>query len=201
MQISARRNLTGKWTGFWKAFKTIAERMIRKAEKKDLSRIAEILVFDKRMNYRSIFKNDDYSFHVLQVLDVAKEYAQPEILDHIFVYDDGIVKGLIHLEQTEIAEFYVDHFFQNQGIGAALTGACIDCAKEAGFRQLELEVVGENETAVRLYKRYGFVEYGRNPRGFLTRDGRWQELVLMRLELEDVGARENDAGNGESDVF
>ena len=47
--------------------------MIRKAEKKDLSRIAEILVFDKRMNYRSIFKNDDYSFHVLQVLDVAKE--------------------------------------------------------------------------------------------------------------------------------
>ena len=55
--------------------------MIRKAEKKDLSRIAEILVFDKRMNYRSIFKNDDYSFHVLQVLDVAKEYAQPEILE------------------------------------------------------------------------------------------------------------------------
>lgn len=45
------------------------------------------------------------------------------------------------------------------------------------------------------------MEYGRNPRGFLTRDGRWQELVLMRLELEDVGARENDAGNGESDVF
>ena len=91
--------------------------------------------------------------------------------------------------------------YWGQGIGAALTGACIDCAKEAGFRQLELEVVGDNENAVRLYKRYGFVEYGRNPRGFLTRDGRWQELVLMRLELEDAGARKNDAGNGESDVF
>ena len=78
-------------------------------------------------------------------------------------------------------------------IGAALTGACIDCAKEAGFRQLELEVVGENETAVRLYKKYGFVEYGRNPRGFLTRDGRWQELVLMRLELEDTDVRKSGA--------
>ena len=75
--------------------------MIRKAEKKDLSRIAEILVFDKRMNYRSIFKNDDYSFHVLQVLDVAKEYAQPEILDHIFVYDDGIVKGLWNRRKSQ----------------------------------------------------------------------------------------------------
>lgn len=79
--------------------------------------------------------------------------------------------------------------YWGQGIGAALTGACIDCAKKAGFRQLELEVVGENETAVRLYKKYGFMEYGRNPRGFLTRDGRWQELVLMRLELEDVKAQ------------
>ena len=62
-------------------------------------------------------------------------------------------------------------------------------------------MVGDNETAVILYKKYGFVEYGRNPRGFLTRDGRWQELVLMRLELEDADAWKNDAGNGESDVF
>ena len=75
-------------------------------------------------------------------------------------------------------------------------------------------MVGDNENAVRLYKKYGFVEYGRNPRGFLTRDGRWQELVLMRLELEDAGAQknnagwagrcegaENNAGNGESNVF
>ena len=120
--------------------------MIRKAEKKDLSRIAEILVFDKRMNYRLIFKNDDYSFHVLQVLDVAKEYAQPEILDHIFVYDDGIVKGLIHLEQTEIAEFYVDHFFQNQGIGAAL----MEYAKQ------EHRVLEKNERAIRFYEAHGF---------------------------------------------
>ena len=121
--------------------------MIRKAEKKDISRIAEILVFDKRMNYRSIFKNDDYSFHVLQVLDVAKEYAQPEILDHIFVYDDGIVKGLIHLEQTEIAEFYVDHFFQNQGIGAAL----MKYAKQE-HRADHLWVLEKNERAIRFYE-------------------------------------------------
>ena len=33
--------------------------MIRKAEPKDLSRIAEILVFTKRMKYRAIFHNDE----------------------------------------------------------------------------------------------------------------------------------------------
>lgn len=69
------------------------------------------------------------------------------------------------------------------GIGNALTAACIECAKKAGFLQLELDVVDKNESAIRLYRKHGFIEYGRNPRGFRTREGNWQELVLMRLEL------------------
>lgn len=68
------------------------------------------------------------------------------------------------------------------GIGQALTDACIKLAGEIGYLQLELEVVGDNESAIRLYEKCGFVEYGRNPRGFRTRDGRWQTLVLMRHE-------------------
>ena len=69
------------------------------------------------------------------------------------------------------------------GIGNALTAACIECARQAGYLQLELEAVGENESALRLYRKQGFEEYGRNPRGFRKRSGEWQELVLMRLEL------------------
>ena len=62
------------------------------------------------------------------------------------------------------------------GIGRALTQACIECARAAGYSQLELDVVSANETAVSLYKSTGFVEYGRNPKGFRTRSGQWQEL-------------------------
>ena len=71
---------------------------IRKASAQDLSRIAEILVFVKRMKFRPIFQNDAYSFGELQVLPVAEKYAAPDILNHIWVYDDGVVKGLIHIE-------------------------------------------------------------------------------------------------------
>ena len=71
------------------------------------------------------------------------------------------------------------------GIGRALTEACIECAKEAGYLQLELEVVADNRRAAALYRSAGFVEYGRNPRGFRTRGGEWQENVLMRLELQE----------------
>ncbi len=69
------------------------------------------------------------------------------------------------------------------GIGRALTEACIECAKRAGYLQLELEAVAENTRAIALYEKCGFTEYGRNPRGFRKRSGEYQELVYMRLEL------------------
>ena len=73
--------------------------------------------------------------------------------------------------------------FWGLGIGRALTEACIECAKEAGYAQLELSVVADNERAIALYEKEGFVEYGRNPRGFLSRTSGFQELVYMLLAL------------------
>ncbi len=77
----------------------------------------------------------------------------------------------------------VDKSYWGLGIGRALTEACIECVKKAGFAQLELEVVAENRSAIALYESVGFVEYGRNPKGFHSRFTGWQEVVLMRLEL------------------
>ncbi len=69
------------------------------------------------------------------------------------------------------------------GIGLGLIEACIDCAKKAGYEQMELEVVADNKPAMALYKKVGFSEFGRNPKGFKSRLTGWQELILMRLEL------------------
>lgn len=124
---------------------------IRKATEQDLSRIAEILVFVKRINFRPIFQNDAYSFGELQVLSVAEEHRNPDILNHIWVYDDGIVKGLIHVEGSEIKKLYVDAFFQNQGVGAAL----IEFAKKE-FPVSFLWAVEKNVGAIRFYERHGF---------------------------------------------
>ena len=78
----------------------------------------------------------------------------------------------------------VDKAHWGLGIGRALTEACIVCAGNAGYVQLELEAVAENKNALALYKSVGFREYGRNPKGFRSRVSGWQELVLMRLELD-----------------
>ncbi len=78
----------------------------------------------------------------------------------------------------------VDRAFWGLGIGSALLEACIECAEKAGYRQIELNVAAENKDAIGMYKAYGFVEFGRNPKGFLSRISGWQELVYMRLELQ-----------------
>ncbi|MBR4710703.1 MAG: GNAT family N-acetyltransferase [Clostridia bacterium] len=78
----------------------------------------------------------------------------------------------------------VDRAWWGLGIGRALTDSCIECARRAGYAQLELCVVADNVRAMALYRSAGFVEYGRNPRGFRSRLGGWQENVLMRLELD-----------------
>ena len=77
----------------------------------------------------------------------------------------------------------VDKAYWGLGIGRAMTEACIECAKTAGYIQLELEAVAENEHALALYRSVGFAEYGRNPKGFRSRISGWQAVVLMRLEL------------------
>lgn len=69
------------------------------------------------------------------------------------------------------------------GIGRAMMEACIKCAREAGYVQLELSVVADNERAFSMYQDAGFVECGRNPKGFRSRISGYQEVVSMRLEL------------------
>ena len=114
--------------------------------------------------------------------------AEVEILAQV----DGVVAGLAGIAAVggrdkicHRAEFgiSIDRKYWNLGIGTALMNACMDCAREAGYEQLELSVVAENKTAITMYKKAGFKEYGRNPRGFKSRLSGYQELVYMRMEL------------------
>ncbi len=105
---------------------------------------------------------------------------------------DGVIVGLAGIDAVgdrdkirHRADFgiSIDRRYWNLGIGTALMNACIDCARKAGYEQIELSVVSENEPAIAMYRKAGFVEYGRNPRGFKSRLTGYQELVYMRMEL------------------
>ena len=147
--------------------------MIRNAEPKDLSRIAEILVFTKRIKYRSIFHNDEYSFNELQVVKVADEFKDPELLDKVWIYDDGIVKGMIHLEEKEIAELYVDYFFWKEGIGSKL----VEFAKEK-FDAKFVWTLEKNKDAIRFYEAHDFKLNGKRQ----SEEGTPKYIVMLERD-------------------
>lgn len=135
---------------------------------------------------------DENSFDVIQESRFLKEKTESENeIEIVAVVDDAVV-GLAGIEAAG-AKYKVRHRaelgisvakeFWGLGIGQALTAACIECARAAGYIQLELNVVAENARALSMYEKAGFVEYGRNPKGFRSRVAGFQELVYMRLEL------------------
>lgn len=129
--------------------------MLRKAGNRDISRIAEILIFTKRTTYRPIFKNDNVSFNEMQVLKEIEKLSQPSALDNIYVYDDGIIKAMVKIEdigeKTKISEFFVDPFCQGEGIGTKILNNVIEKSKE-----VFLYVLDKNERAIRFYVKMGF---------------------------------------------
>ena len=69
------------------------------------------------------------------------------------------------------------------GIGSIAMQAMIDFARSTGvLRTLSLEVHAENELAIALYKRFGFVEVGRH-KGRINVRGTYFDEILMDLDL------------------
>ena len=76
---------------------------IRQAKESDASRLAEIEIFNYRLNFYPIFRNDSFYFGDLQVADKISEYLRsPEKLKNTYVYDDGAVKGFVDRKSTRL---------------------------------------------------------------------------------------------------
>ena len=145
--------------------------MIRQATAQDASRIAEILVFNNRINYFPIFQDEMYSFAELQVVPMAEEYREKAVLANTYVYDDGIVRGMIRLDGVEVIKLYVDTFFQGRGIGAKLLEFAIE-----NFGVNCLWALEKNEKAIRFYEKHGFRMTGEK----VFEDGTTEYLVRMK---------------------
>lgn len=145
---------------------------IRKAEKADISRIAEMIVANYRKYFYPIFGGEEFYFKELNVIDTAKDYIDnPYLLENTYVYDDGIVKGMIRLDRDEIVKLYVDPFFQNRSIGTQLLDFAL---KEKGAKWLW--VLRENESAQNFYKNKSFKFTGEE-----FEENEW--ITLLKMEI------------------
>ena len=142
---------------------------IRQARRDDAQRIAEILVFNYRLNFYPIFQDDSFYF---EEMTVAKQTASFENeIESIWVYDDGVVKGFIQIENTEVKRLFVEPALQGNSIGAKLLEYAI-AESNVNF----LWALEKNTRAIAFYKRHGFN---------ITNDKKYEEDTtefLVRME-------------------
>lgn len=122
---------------------------IRQATINDLVRIAEIFVFNYRLNFYPIFQEDTFYFEELTVFNMVESFAKE--LDSIWVYDDGVVKGFIQIEKLEVKRLFVEPVLQGKAIGTELL--------EYGIAERDanhLWALEKNKKAIAFYKRHGF---------------------------------------------
>lgn len=129
---------------------------IRKAEKRDLSRIVEIFVFNNRINYFPIFKDAGYSFGTMQVVSVIDNYfGKKDTFIIVCGEDNSIIKGFIEIRKTEIVKLYVEPLFQNCGTGSALVEFALQ-----NFQADFLWALEKNARAISFYSQHGFFPTG-----------------------------------------
>ena len=154
----------------------MADNFIRRAEARDLCRIAEIEIFNYRLNFYPIFKSDEFYFGELQVTNFLERYAADEtVLTETYVYDDGVVKAFIRISAGEIKKLFVEPVLQGRGIGAAMLEYAV---RKHGAHSLW--VLEKNTRAREFYARHGFSPTGeRKPEEdtdeYLVQYARWPD--------------------------
>ena len=73
------------------------------------------------------------------------------LLDELWVYDDGVIKGFIRVHGQELCKLFVEPVLQSQGIGAALLTYAVEhlCINR-------LWALEKNTRAIAFYQRHGF---------------------------------------------
>ena len=168
------------------------EALLRNGDKSDGAAVFEVFNITHGETDYLLSYSDENSYDPEQEGQFLSDKTNSPNEIEIVAIVDGKIAGLAGIEAIgkkykvkHRADFGISVLkeYWGIGLGKALAQACIQCAKDAGYEQLELNVVAENERALGLYKSLGFVEFGRNPKGFNSRTSGFQELVYMLLNL------------------
>ena len=122
---------------------------IRQATEKDLSRIAEIEIFNYRLNFYPIFKSDWFYFEYLTVPSLMEKYAVET--GSFYVYDDGVIKGFVKTSDNEIQKLFVEPVLQGNKIGDALVNFATEKLSADNLWALE-----KSTKAIKFYEKHGF---------------------------------------------
>lgn len=90
-----------------------------------------------------------------------------------------------HLRRMGTSDYliYLHQDYHNVGLGTAMTRRIVGLARAEGLHRIGLRVVADNEIAIRVYEKVGFVVEGRLRDSYVGDDGRYHDEVHMGLIL------------------
>ena len=156
---------------------------------------------EKFMEYRKNTNSETYfllrypeevTFSIEEAKNFLKGYVEDEKALLMLVFVDGEIAGsigiravsnMIKLKHRANFGVMVRKKYWNLGIGSLLISRMLQIAKDTGYEQVELGVFENNENAIRLYRKFGFEEWGRFRRAFKLKNGNYYDEIIMGIML------------------
>lgn len=112
--------------------------------------------------------------------------GKPDLLLTAELHGEIVGSSGLHPAGTALRRRHAMHLgisvareFQRRGVGSALMSAMCDYADQwAGVLRMELTVYADNEAAIGLYRKFGFVVEGTH-RAYAMRHGRYEDVIFM----------------------
>jgi len=128
----------------------------------------------------SLEKADDF-FLSQSYTGIAVDDATSEVVG-LYILHPNNVGRCGHICNTSYA---VKEGKRGLHIGEQLVKDSLRIGAQLGFRILQFNaVVAANIHALHLYERLGFHQLGTIPRGFLMKDGHYEDIILHYIELK-----------------
>ena len=119
------------------------------------------------------FLNRDLDFQGIddELKDLGEKYLPPEGRLLCAQIDSGEIIGCVayhkhNSERCELKRLFVREGYRNFHAGKKLVEEILNCAKSDGYKEIVLDTIKPLESAINLYKKFGFIEtepYYNNP--------------------------------------
>jgi len=104
-------------------------------------------------------------------------------VDGRLVANSEIMRGTGYSSHVGFIGIAIKKGFRGVGIGTEMMKTLEEQAKKVGLKVLALSVFANNQHAINLYKKVGFVETGRIPKRFF-KNGAYIDEIIMTKTLE-----------------
>ena len=136
-----------------------------------------------RLNYEWIEKSYGVEQHDHDVLDHPRTSVIEPGGEIYFAVENEVAIGTVAMiplstDSFELAKMAVDPEARGRGVGDLLMAACIEFAHGCGAKSIILESNTKQEAAIKLYRKFGFVEIPLDPNSHFVRANIRMELAI-----------------------